>query len=442
MRVDRIILSIIFLMSLAPACRHRPDSIAKLHGLELPGIDGAPARVLFEDRGKVHVRGCPATFAVPPAGVVAKVQCNIDLNLAPIAVASYKSRLAKSLSVRSTDVMTKSEIEVERNEEALAKLQKSLLDIRLAGRVDDGTIVPEILRAEAHSLDLRAKLVAARSRSFQFDRIMKSLKNTTSTRFFGPGIDQQAALAPFEPKKSHDRIIAQGSCVKRNDLGMVFCEIPAGRFIMGAPANEGNPAQNREEQPEHQVVLTSDFELMATEVTQAMWMAVMVRNPSPFIAPGNPVEKVTYEEVTLEFLPRLNARLKSDGYLYRLPTEAEWEYACRARQTGNYGIDGDSKTFAWLLGNSERETSTVARLRPNGFGLFDMHGNVRELVQDAFAAYEADPVSDPVIADGDGQISRGGGWRDPDGMAKCATRGLAIANLRDEGTGFRLVRVR
>lgn len=440
MQIDRIIFLII--LAAACGCRHRIDPIAKFHEMELAGTDDAPARVLFEDRGKVHVRGCPSTFVVPATGLVAKAQCNIDLNIAPIASPSYKARLAKSLSVRSTDVMTKSEIEVERNEEALAKLQKSQLDIRLAGRVDDGTIVNEILRAEAHSLDLRAKLVAAKSRSFQFDRIMKSLKTTTNTRFFGPGIDQQAALAPFETKKSRDHIIARGSCVKRNELGMVFCDIPAGTFIMGAPKNEANPAQNPEEQPQHQVVLTSDFELMATEVTQAMWMAVMVRNPSQFIAPGNPVEKATYEEVTLEFIPRLNARLKSDGYLYRLPTEAEWEYACRARHTGNFGIDGDSKNFAWLLGNSERETSSVARLRPNGFGLFDMHGNVRELVQDAFAPYESDPVIDPVIADGDGQISRGGGWRDPDGLAKCATRGLAISNLRDEGTGFRLVRVR
>lgn len=442
MRVDRIMILIIFLMSLAPACRHRADPIAKLNEMQLTGAVESPGRVLFEDRGKVHIRGCPETFMSPAGRAVTKAQCNIDLKIAPIATVNYKSRLAKALSVRSIDALTKAEIEVENREAVLAKLQKSLLDIRMAGRVHDGGIVAEILRAESHSLDLRAKLVAAKSRSFQFDRIMKSLRNTTSTRFFGPGIDQQAALAPFETKKIHDNIIVPGSCVKRNELGMVFCDIPAGMFVMGAPKNEADPAQNREEQPEHQVSLTSDFEMMATEVTQAMWMAVMVRNPSQFIAPGNPVEKATYEEVTLEFLPRLNARLKSDGYLYRLPTEAEWEYACRARHTGPFGIDGDSKTFAWLIGNSERETSSVSRLRPNNFGLFDMHGNVRELVQDAFASYENEPVSDPVIADGDGQISRGGGWRDPDGLAKCTTRGLAIANQRDEGTGFRLVRVR
>lgn len=429
------------LLFFAPACRHGVVSNAKLHDVEVPGVDGAFARVVFEDRGKVMVRGCPETVVVPPDGVLTRVQCNVDLKILPLTISVYKDRLAKALSVRSLALMTKSEEELDRSEIDLARLQKVQLDIRLAGRVDDGTIIAQIVAVEARSLDLRAKVIAAKSRNAQFDRIMRNLGATTSTRLFGPGIDQQAALSPFEVGAAiHENIIVPGSCVKRNDLGMVFCDIPAGTFTMGALPNDVTHSANPEEVPEHRVTISGDFEMLSTEVTQAMWNAVMGRNPSQFIAPGNPVEKVTYEEVTLEFIPRLNARLKADGYLYRLPTEAEWEYACRARHAGDFGVEGDVKGFAWLLFNSDRETSPVGRLRPNAFGLFDMHGNVRELVQDAFARYSDEALTDPLVSDGDGQISRGGGWRDFDGQAKCASRGVAISTLRDEATGLRLVR--
>lgn len=424
------------------SCRHQAIRSTPLRDIEVPGIDGAPARVVFEDKGKVHVRGCAQGVAVPVGGVLTREVCSVDLGLAPLAVATYRDRLGKALGVRSADSIAKSEAEVEQADFELARLQGRQLDIRLGGRIDDASLIPEINRAEGRSLELRARLVTARSRNEQFDRIMANLKSSSSIRLYGPGIDQKAALAPFDEPAQRVNIISPGSCVKRNEIGMVFCDIPAGKFVMGAPPADATRARNTEEQPQHEVTISSDFEMMATEVTQAMWVAVMGQNPSQFNAPGNPVERVTFDEVVKEFMPRLNARLVSDNYRYRLPTEAEWEYACRAGKGGDFGIDGDPRQFSWTLFNSERESSRVGQLKANAFGLFDMHGNVRELVLDAFTPYGPEAVTDPLVTSGDGQIWRGGGWRDMDSMSRCATRGLVVPGQKDDSLGFRLVRVR
>mgnify|MGYP006276510853 CR=1 FL=1 len=434
----------------AVACKHRPSMTstspaAALRDVEVPGVDGAPARVIFEDKGKVHVRGCPANKVIPVSGTLSARDCDVDLKISALPAATYKDRLAKALSVRSGESVARAEIEVEKVDFESTKLRRNQLDIRLSGRIDDASLIPQINRSDARGMELRAKLVTVRSRNAQFERVIHALKFTSAKQYYAPGIDQSVALAPFEAPARRMNIISPGSCVKRNELGMVFCDIPAGSFVMGSAPAAPPLAANPEEQPPHVVTLTSAFEVMATEVTQAMWMSVMEQNPSQFPAPGNPVERVTFDEVTREFLPRLNQRLRQDGYVYRLPTEAEWEYACRAGKNGNFGIDGESENFAWTISNSERETSRIGLLKPNVFGLFDMHGNVREMVLDEFAPYPGDssgPLTDPVVTSGDGNTARGGGWRDPESMSRCATRGLLLPSTREESTGFRLARVR
>lgn len=452
MRMTSIHFFALFLAAfeMATACKHAPfvgrsvsaSPQAALRDLVAPGVDGAPARVVFEDKGKVHVRGCPASAVIPVSGTLSASHCDIDLHIQPIPAPTYRERLAKALGVRPPDVVLRTELEVEKVDFDFGRLQSRQLDIHHSGRVDDASLAPQIDRAGARGLELRAKLVTTRSRNAQFARIISGLRSTSAKRFFAPGIDQKVAMAPFEAPAQRVNIIGPGSCVKRNSIGMLFCDIPAGSFVMGAPPAPPSRPANPEEQPPHLVTLTGAFEMMATEVTQGMWLAIMGRNMSRFVAAGNPVERVTYEEITGEFLPRLNERLASEGYRYRLPTEAEWEFACRAGKDGDFGIDGDPGEFSWNTANSERESSRVGLLRPNAFGLFDMHGNVREMVFDAFTPYDPDPVSDPVVSNGDGQTSRGGGWRDPDLAGRCAARGLLLPGVPDENTGFRLVRSR
>jgi formylglycine-generating enzyme required for sulfatase activity len=250
---------------------------------------------------------------------------------------------------------------------------------------------------------------------------------------------------------------------------MTFVLIPAGSFIMGSPADE--PGRNNDEQ-RHQVTLPRPFYLQTTEVTQAQWQAVMGNNPSHFIHCGRncPVENVSWNDVHA-FIRKLNALEKTDRY--RLPTEAEWEYAARAgTSTALYSgplqvlgyhnapaLDG----IAWYGGNScaayagafdcgswpEKQyacircgTHPVGGKQPNAWGLYDMLGNVWEWVQDAYGAYATGPVTDPTgPAGGSSRVFRGGSWNYNVRFSRCAYRLDIAPESRLSFIGFRLVRM-
>ncbi len=200
-----------------------------------------------------------------------------------------------------------------------------------------------------------------------------------------------------------------------NSVGMKFVWIEPGSFQMGSES--GDP----DERPVHAVTLSKGFYLQGTEVTQRQWKAVMGSNPSHFKGPDRPVENVSWEEAQ-EFLRRLNEKEK-DGR-YRLPTEAEWEYACRAGgQEPDLAANLDA--VAWGRWNSSGETHGVALKKPNAWGLFDMRGNVWEWVQDWYrGAYSAGRQVDPRGPDsGVFRVVRGGSWRyDGPGFFRCAYR--------------------
>jgi formylglycine-generating enzyme required for sulfatase activity len=183
-----------------------------------------------------------------------------------------------------------------------------------------------------------------------------------------------------------------------------FVKIAPGEFMMGCVAGDKDCLED--EVPRHKVQLTKGFELGKYEVTQAQWEAVMGSdsNPSETKGPKNPVDSVNKAEIHA-FLDKLNA--KNDGYKYRLPTEAEWEYAARA------GASDPPRAslgeYAWFADNSDDESHPVGLKKPNAWGLYDMLGNVREWVDDRAAYYDYTPLPEVSVDPKGPQGGRGGG---------------------------------
>ena len=213
-----------------------------------------------------------------------------------------------------------------------------------------------------------------------------------------------------------------------------FCYIPAGTFIMGGST------PNTDDR--HEVTISREFYFGKYPVTQAQWEAVMGNNPSSFKGPDRPVENVSWSDCQ-SFIEKLN--YQADDNLYRLPTEAQWEYACRAGSTTAcyFGEDeGRLGEYAWYQKNSNRETHPVGKKKPNAWGLYDMHGNVWEWCQDWYGNYPAGPVIDPRgPSSGSNRVLRGGGWRDFAGDCFSGIRYSSSPGNRFHSIGFRLVRI-
>ena len=225
-----------------------------------------------------------------------------------------------------------------------------------------------------------------------------------------------------------------------NALGMEFVGVPAGSFVMGSPEDE--EGRFDWEGPQREVTLSRGFWMGKYEVTQGEWEAVMGSNPSRYEECGArcPVETVSWEDVQ-GFVARLNEREAAAGSAarYRLPTEAEWEYAARAGTTG--ARYGELDEIAWWSGNSGRTTHPVGEKRANAWGLHDMLGNVWEWTADWYGDYSSGAVTDPTgPSSGSYRVYRGGGWIDFARDVRSAHRYSSAPGLRYDGLGFRLVR--
>jgi formylglycine-generating enzyme required for sulfatase activity len=222
------------------------------------------------------------------------------------------------------------------------------------------------------------------------------------------------------------------------DLGggvtMELVRIPAGSFVMGDDKGFDN------EQPPHQVTISRDFYIGKYEVTQAQWTAVMGTNPSGQKASSLPVEMVSWDDAEA-FVERLSSQT---GHDLRLPTEAEWEHACRAGTTTRYYFgddEGDLGNYAWAASNSEGSIHPVGQKLPNAWGLYDTLGNVWEWCSDWYDEdhYRQSTALDPAgPASGEARVLRGGGYLLRDMSVRCATRGHHPPELRFRDLGFRV----
>jgi len=210
----------------------------------------------------------------------------------------------------------------------------------------------------------------------------------------------------------------------------VMIRLSGGTFMMGSESSEAYP----EEKPVHQVTL-SGFEIGKYEVTQAEWVAVMGSNPSFFKGDRLPVEQLSWDDVQT-YIQKLNTITKKN---YRLPTEAEWEYACRAGTTGDRY--GELNSIAWYSDNSGGRTHDVGGKAPNGFGLYDMLGNVFEWCADWYGEYSAESVTNPKgPSSGVHRVLRGGSWLQEAVAARASFRNLHVPSHAYDLLGFRLAR--
>lgn len=215
-------------------------------------------------------------------------------------------------------------------------------------------------------------------------------------------------------------------------------KINPGSFMMGS-----NVESDYKAGPVHQVRIGYAFEMSKTEITQAEWLAVMGENPSGFTKCGEdcPVEQVSWEDV-MRYLKRLN---KKSGKEYRLPSEAEWEYACRAGSNDTYCGGNDAGKVAWHKENSGNESSPVASKKPNAWGLYDMSGNVYEWVQDRWHDGFDGAPADGSAWEGGAKYEnirnvRGGSWESELKHVTAAKHGNMYVTDKEKWLGFRVVR--
>jgi len=236
-----------------------------------------------------------------------------------------------------------------------------------------------------------------------------------------------------------------------NNVKLEMVKIKAGTFMMGSP--EGELGRSGDE-TQHQVTLTKDYWLGKFEVTQAQWQAVMSNNPSHFKGDNRPVECVRWNEAK-EFCDKLNEKCAGKlpaGYKFDLPTEAQWEYACRAGTTTalnngknltdeKYNCENLAEVAWYDYQNKENQTHQVGQKRPNNWGLYDMHGNVWEWCRDRYGSYSGDETDPVGPSSGSGRVVRGGSWSSGARDCRSACRYNNGPAFRRSGLGFRLALV-
>jgi formylglycine-generating enzyme required for sulfatase activity len=262
-------------------------------------------------------------------------------------------------------------------------------------------------------------------------------------------------LAPFtgfviilaQPVSADKSLCAETSLkALTNTVGMVFIYVPPGSFLMGSPPDE---AGRDLDESQHEITLSEGFYLQETEVTQAQWKAVMGDNPSMMKNPDYPATNISWDNA-LAFIQQLNQPEGTDAY--RLPGEAEWEWACRAGSPSGFpagavlstdqaNYDGNHPYNGYEKGVFRRGIVKTGAFQPNPWGLYDMSGNVWEWCQDAYGPYPSTAETDPVgPSQGLFKVVRGGSWYYDIQSCRCASRHKADPSKESILIGFRVAK--
>ena len=242
-------------------------------------------------------------------------------------------------------------------------------------------------------------------------------------------LDSQQSTPQTHPTVSDNTI----SIPVKDGISIDMVRVEAGTFTMGATAEMNDPYDK--EKPTHRVTLTNDYYIGKYEVTQALWQTVMGNNPSKFKGDNLPVEHVSWKDCQ-KFLSKLN---RITGKMFRLPTEAEWEYAARGgNKSRGYQYSGSNNfsDVAWGIG----KTYAVGTKQPNELGIYDMSGNVGELCQDWYGAYSSSSQVNPTGAiSGSRRVARGGSWFWVDEASRSSSRSTVMPDYGHDWLGLRLV---
>ena len=279
--------------------------------------------------------------------------------------------------------------------------------------------------------------VEVRKEGYTTDRKTVMISEGQTANIMGTLSSQASGLASNSNSASVTSGSNEISIPVKNGITIDMVKVEAGTFKMGATSEMENPYSW--EEPVHQVTLTNDYYMGKYEVTQALWQSVMGSNPSSFNGDDLPVEKVSWDDCQ-EFVSKLNGLT---GKKFRLPTEAEWEYAARGgKKSCGYQYSGSSNVsdVAWCVGNSGNKTHPVGTKQANELGLYDMSGNVLEWCQDRYGSYISSSQTNPTGAvSGSYRVYRGGSWYSNAGCCRSSYRDDASPGYRDSLLGLRLV---
>jgi formylglycine-generating enzyme required for sulfatase activity len=267
----------------------------------------------------------------------------------------------------------------------------------------------------------------------------------------GVAVEAEVPSPPREPATVSPTKAGERMVIKIKDIEYAFRWCPSGKFLMGSPESE---EKRHNDETQHQVTLTRGFWMLETQVTQLMWESVMGSNPSIFKGLNRPVEQVSWDDCQ-EYIQKLNTHLGGTssppaGYRFSLPTEAQWEYACRAGTTSPFhfgstlngdqaNIDGNNPYGTDTKGKYLKQTTDVGSYPANAWGLKDMHGNVWEWCADWYGDYPSGAVVDPVGASGGSRrVLRGGSWNSNAQYCRSAFRFDIPPSYRLASIGFRL----